>query len=727
MANRLCRAMSAVQRKIKAGALIEEAKWIKRTRLVFLEKKGSTKPRPVRIGEFLRSTVAKRMQRQAAPRLRRTFRNYHQWGVAMPGGAEALVHWRSTVEELALSGSIEPLVAFDLDLANMFGTIDWSAIREAVEADFSEALSWLQWQHSSPDEVDLPSGGTAYTDRGAGQGDVFGSTHSSLTLGRHMAQHRQRFCEARPQQPSGATDEWFVDDGQAFVKPALAEAWLQSVDRAITSFGGHREAGAECKSVARLLCQTGHEVEFQSWAGPHIQATCKVLDCIVPPKVLEACVGGSRDVTAAFCQTTARVESERAAVMGLNHAPCELTLQRRCLDVSKASYLLRCSGDMVTDAALNAFDTAARFGVQEALAGEVSDEAWVQATLGVDAGGLGLREASQIALPAFISSRATSRPLVAEMASNFEEAGLGPASVCLRAYDQRLQEATDRWCRTLPEEMRPEILRCIADASEAASRRWQACCNGEAEPPEDPDEGASQQVRGSRRPGAGLVPEAGTEDPEHPAAPVGAGAPRLQRQLVRITDACVARGLLRRVRAAGDWDREHLLAELCSPDVSHEWLWSLHQEKGDALSPDDYVAAARLRLGAAGPAEAMPCACCGNAVIGPTGLHALLCARGPSTRGHNAIRDELYAVAYSLDATSERGARGAHSFTSRAATRRPSYWRVRPLGAPRSSGCWSVLSRCCQSRGGLRGVDAPTEGSTHRALYRRTGEQWHCI
>ena len=268
-----------------------EARWIKRTRLVFLEKKGSAKPRPVRIGELLRSTVAKRMQRQTAPRLRQTFRNYRQWGVAMPGGAEALVHWRSTVEELARSGSTEPLVAFDLDLANMFGTIEWSEIREAVAADFPEALSWLQWQHSCVDEVDLPSGGTALTDRGAGQGDVFGSTHSSLTLGRHMVQHRERFCEARPQQPSGATDEWFIDDGQAFVKPALAETWLQSVDQAIAAFGGHRETGAECKSVARLLCQPEREAQFQGWDGPYIRTTCKVLDAIVPAKVLGACVG----------------------------------------------------------------------------------------------------------------------------------------------------------------------------------------------------------------------------------------------------------------------------------------------------------------------------------------------------------------------------------------------------------------------------------------------------
>ena len=78
------------------------------------------------------------------------------------------------------------------------------------------------------------------------------------------------------------------------------------------------------------------------------------------------------------------------------------------------------------------------------------------------------------------------------------------------------------------------------------------------------------RCQGSSRSGAGLVPEGGTEDPEHPAAPTAAGAYRFQRQLVRITDACVARGLLSRVRAAGDWDREWLLAELSPPDVSHE-------------------------------------------------------------------------------------------------------------------------------------------------------------
>eukprot|EP00973_Karenia_brevis_P089149 12362792-Karenia_brevis.AAC.1 len=63
----------------------------------------------------------------------------HQWGGAMPGGAEALVHWRSTIEAMALEGSIPALVAFDLDIKNMFGSIEWPAIRVAMARHFPEA------------------------------------------------------------------------------------------------------------------------------------------------------------------------------------------------------------------------------------------------------------------------------------------------------------------------------------------------------------------------------------------------------------------------------------------------------------------------------------------------------------------------------------------------------------------------------------------------------------
>jgi hypothetical protein len=80
--NRLCRAMLETQRKIREGDLIPSAAWLKR---IFLRKPNSDTPRPIRMGEFLRGATAKRVQRQAAPKLRRACRSYHQWGVEMPG------------------------------------------------------------------------------------------------------------------------------------------------------------------------------------------------------------------------------------------------------------------------------------------------------------------------------------------------------------------------------------------------------------------------------------------------------------------------------------------------------------------------------------------------------------------------------------------------------------------------------------------------------------------
>ena len=123
------------------GTLCQEARWILRTRLIYLTKPGSHKPRPIRVGEFLRSTVCKRMLAQDGRKLVPIFLRMHQWGVQMPGGAEALVHWRSTVETLALEGDIEALVAFDLDLTNMYGSIEWPSIRAAVAKNFARAAN----------------------------------------------------------------------------------------------------------------------------------------------------------------------------------------------------------------------------------------------------------------------------------------------------------------------------------------------------------------------------------------------------------------------------------------------------------------------------------------------------------------------------------------------------------------------------------------------------------
>ena len=97
--------------------------------------------------------------------------------------------------------------------------------------------------------------------------------------------------------------------------------------------------------------------------------------------------------------------SHRIVIQELNSPAAEVTLQRCCLNVSKASYLLRCSGDSVREEVLCNFDGGMASGLESALWGTLPDDSWTQATLAVDAGGLGMRGSQAVALPAFLASR----------------------------------------------------------------------------------------------------------------------------------------------------------------------------------------------------------------------------------------------------------------------------------------------------------------------------------
>lgn len=91
---------------------------------------------------------------------------------------------------MCAAGIIEPLVASDLDLANMFGTIEWPDVRDAVREDFAESMGWINFQHRSPETVQQQNGDEHDCNRGAGQGNVFGSATSSLVQGHFMQQDR---------------------------------------------------------------------------------------------------------------------------------------------------------------------------------------------------------------------------------------------------------------------------------------------------------------------------------------------------------------------------------------------------------------------------------------------------------------------------------------------------------------------------------------------------------
>ena len=107
-----------------------------------LARKKNGNPRPIKMGEFIRSSYAKRMTKRHIGSIRGQMRDTHQWGMGIPGACEALSHWRCTVESLALEGKLPALVAADVDLENMFGNTEWPAIRNAISDEMREIKAW---------------------------------------------------------------------------------------------------------------------------------------------------------------------------------------------------------------------------------------------------------------------------------------------------------------------------------------------------------------------------------------------------------------------------------------------------------------------------------------------------------------------------------------------------------------------------------------------------------
>jgi hypothetical protein len=625
---RLQRAVGLLSDQAAAGALCEDARWILESRLVFLRKKRGPAPRPIRIGELWRRVVAKRLLHTHRDAVQAACRAARQFGVGEPGGADALVHWRVLLEELLAGGAghgAEPgdaLAVIDVDLANAFPSFEWGYVRQAVQEQLPALLPWTAWVHRAATPVQLPCGTTLETDRGAEQGDPLGPLYCALALARVLQRVRARgvaFCDA-----------WYMDDGQIVCRARHVPLFLEELDAELFDAGAARGRGAAAKSVVAVPAPA----PLAAAARPH-WATDYVLHSVVqapgPRHVLGIDFGGGGAAAAApsaqLTGATARVSDVHAAIAALDDVPAELVLLRRCADVCKVVHLLRASGPALDASALAAYDAMVDRSLGRLLGGPLDDAAVAQARLGVRVGGLGLRSAADLALPAFYASRTEAQPHVARLAAALVECGFEGIPLLPRFEEQR-DAALTAWLASLPP--------ALATEAQAAIDAWAARDDVGAHP-------------AAALPGESLLLPAGGEDPEH------AEDGRLQHLLCGFADRARA-AAQRAAHEAADRAADAVrMRELADPGVSHDWLWALNPVHGPCLRADEFLLALRARLGAplADPADGeRPCACCSRP-LDAAGTHALACARAEATRGHYAVRDCVLHLAHLADPTAE--------------------------------------------------------------------------
>jgi hypothetical protein len=148
------------------------------------------------------------------------------------------------------------------------------------------------------------------------------------------------------------------------------------------------------------------------------------------------------------------IDGKLAAVSILTSRLAELSVHpalfilKNCLAAPKVLYLLRTAPAWLEDPKLAEFDTMIHDSLSGITNADISDSCWIQATLPVSRGGLGIRRTEELALPAFL-------------ASVFSVADLIPLINPEADLDDIISEPTRRWCHLADHPVPPLFLQKV--------------------------------------------------------------------------------------------------------------------------------------------------------------------------------------------------------------------------------------------------------------------------
>jgi hypothetical protein len=339
--------------------------------------------------------------------------------------------------------------------------------------------------------------------------------------------------------------------------------------------------------------------------------------------------------TLQFRDLTRKVRELHEQIGEIGDSKVELVLLRSCASACKITHLLRAAAKDIDGSALREFDAALRTALERIVGVSLHAEAYSQSSLGVCVGGLGLRQAANCAIPAYLAARVMASPLVELLCDGADAEGVLPSSLRdILASDIVLARTHLRGCLTPARGQRMDDL--LERARQFAGRRLSQM-SGRCAPQNRQEDPVSL-----------LVMPAGAEDPEMRLD----DAPVLQRDLCALLDEETVDALMKDCEAQSLHDDVRRLNELRDPTVNHDWLWSTNPVHGPVVADRLFAPALRIRLGADFTIGRKKCDKCGHLMTTKCG-HALCCASAESTRGHYAVRDRVLPLCRLADPTSE--------------------------------------------------------------------------
>ena len=129
------------------------------SRLIYISKKSRVVPRPICVREIWRCLISKNLLHRHEAKIRRCMVQACQFGVSMPGGAEALVRTRETIEgTIRANPDLGVWAVIDIDFQNAFPSLLHEAIDSALETRVPELRPRPQWCQDNCGVICLHSG-----------------------------------------------------------------------------------------------------------------------------------------------------------------------------------------------------------------------------------------------------------------------------------------------------------------------------------------------------------------------------------------------------------------------------------------------------------------------------------------------------------------------------------------------------------------------------------------
>ena len=378
------------------------APWLVGAPLTALRKKSGSF-RPIAVGETLRRLASRLCCAAARPRLRDILLPYGQVGVGVKGGLEAAVH--TTRSFISSYSAEENFCCLKVDMTNAFNECSRQSFLHRLHKELPDLFSWTLWSYQCAGELRFGSH-HVLSKAGVQQGDPLGPLLFSLVV-------LDLLDEIANDVSNLLLQMWYLDDGTFIGSRESILSLLSALQSNGPKYGLHLNL-----SKCEVFWPTGNQ------SFPELPPEIRVLLKDGGAELLGSPIYGSGDFyDQAFQLRISKVLEAQNRLIDIDNLQIELHLLRSCLALPKINHLLHTVPPGKAPQQLLLFDKRLRHSLEVITHSSLSDEAWLQATLPIKRGGLGLREAQRTSSIAFISSCNRSRDLVSRFlhATSVEE------------------------------------------------------------------------------------------------------------------------------------------------------------------------------------------------------------------------------------------------------------------------------------------------------------------